>query len=520
MNKVYTLADYQQKLAELDLVLTCVTDEALLAEPVRFITFDSKEVRKGTLFVCKGEAFKEEYLQDAFEKGAFCYVAQRPMGNRPGLMVSDIKKAMAVLANMFYQDPWRDFPLIGLTGTKGKSTTVYFLKNIIDRANASTGGKRLGYISSIDTFDGVKEFESHLTTPEALVLARHFDNVRKSGLYGMVMEVSSQALKYDRTLGVEFDIGCFLNFGADHIGDREHTDVEDYLSSKLKFFRQCTTVCLNLDTDELPRVLDAIHSSPSCKKLIVYSPSGQTCVGETCADYIATDIHKAEGRTFFHIRRRCSACGTGVFYEDIGEFCLTLPGLFNVENALVASVVCFELGFSGEAVKNGLYDAKAAGRMEFFENRERQVAVIVDYAHNRMSFDSLYSSTKKEYPGWRVEALFGCPGGKGIQRREELPEVVSQYADFVWITEEDAGEEDVEEISSILLNNLTRHGCAAKVILDREQAIRTAIASAKPKTVLVMTGKGRELYQKRGKEYVPVPSDVQLVEKYLQQPIG
>jgi UDP-N-acetylmuramyl-tripeptide synthetase len=518
MNKVYTLADYQQKLVEMNLVLDCVTDEALLAEPVRFITFDSKEAVKGTLFVCKGTAFKEEYLQEALDQGAFCYVSQRQMGDRPGLIVSDIKKAMAALANMFYQEPWRDFPLVGLTGTKGKSTTVYFLKNIIDRHNASTGGKRVGYISSIDTFDGVDEFESHLTTPEALVLARHFDNVRKSGLYGMVMEVSSQALKYDRTLGVEFDIGCFLNFGADHIGEREHTDVEDYLSSKLKFFRQCATICLNLDTDELPRVLSAIHSSQSCKKLIVYSPSGQTCVGETCADYIAAEIHRAEGSTVFHIRKRCPACGAGVFYEDIGEFRLTLPGLFNVENALAAAVVCLELGFSAEAIRNGLYDAKAAGRMEVFENRERQVAVIVDYAHNRMSFERLYSSTKQEYPGWRVEALFGCPGGKGIQRREELPEVVSNYADFVWITEEDAGEEDVEEISAVLLNQLTLHGCPAKVILDREQAIRTAIASAKPKTVIVMTGKGRELYQKRGREYVPVPSDVQLVEKYLRQP--
>lgn len=185
--------------------------------------------------MCKGEKFREEYLKEAFQKGSICYISEKEYADFEGITVNDIRKAMAVLANMFYEEAWRAFPLIGLTGTKGKSTTVYFLRNIIDRYNTSIGKPRLGYLSSIDTFDGIETFESHLTTPEALTLAKHFDHVRESGLYGMVMEVSSQALKYDRTLGVEFDIGCFLNFGVDHIGKSEHTDVEDYFSSKLKF---------------------------------------------------------------------------------------------------------------------------------------------------------------------------------------------------------------------------------------------------------------------------------------------
>ncbi len=515
MKQTYTLADYQRKLEEKHLALRNITEESLLNEPVRFITFDSKSVQNGTLFVCKGQGFKKEYLEDAFNRGAFCYISETEMGPWPGLIVTDIKKTMALLANMFYGEPWRDFPLIGLTGTKGKSTTVYFLKNIIDKYSETTGNGRLGYISSIDTFDGVELTESHLTTPEALVLAKHFYNARNTGLYGMAMEVSSQALKYDRTLGIEFDIGCFLNFGVDHIGDKEHVDAEDYLTSKLKFFDQCKTICLNLDTDELPRVLSAIRSSKLLEKLITYSPSGHTPWEGGYADYIAADIRKSGDETVFHIQKLRPGCDADISYEDMGEFKLTIPGLFNVENALVAAIVCFELGIPVEAVRSGLYDAKASGRMEIFKNEERQIVVIVDYAHNRMSFDRLYSSTKEEYPGWRIEALFGCPGGKGLQRREELPEVVSKYADYVWITEEDAGEESVEEISELLLSNLKKYGCLAKVIPDREQAIRTAIQSAKPKTVIVMTGKGRELYQKRGKEYIPVESDVQLVEKYL-----
>lgn len=515
MKNFYTLADYQQKLADHGFVKRFIKDEALLASPVCFITFDSQEVKSGTLFVCKGEKFREEYLKEAFRRGALFYIAEKEYVGFEGIVVSDIRKAMAVLANMYYKEAWRSFPLVGLTGTKGKSTTVYFLRNIIDRYNSTLGKAKLGYLSSIETFDGVESYESHLTTPEALTLAKHFENVKESGLYGMVMEVSSQALKYDRTLGVEFDIGCFLNFGVDHIGASEHTDAEDYFSSKLKFFDQCKTVCLNLDTDRLARIIQAIKKSPLCEKLVAYSPSGATEAEGIAADYIALNVRKEERETVFILAKRSEKLYPHPSYEEVGEFRLTIRGLFNVENAMLAAIVCLELGIPVQAIKSGLYDAKVAGRMEVFKNEKRQVVVIVDYAHNRMSFDSLFSSTKIEYPGWRIEALFGCPGGKGLQRRTELPEVVSKYADFVWVTEEDAGEESVEKISGQLYANLQALGCPAEIILDREKAIRAAIRQAPPKTVIVMTGKGRELYQKRGKDYVPVESDVQLVEKYL-----
>ncbi len=515
MKQILALGEYQKNLENRGLLLCPLQDEALLAGRVTHITFDSREAAPGTLFVCKGAGFREEYLRDALEKGALAWVSEEPRNAGSGLIVSDIRKAMALLANQLYGEPWRDFPLIGLTGTKGKSTTLYFLRSIIDGpGNADLAGG-VGYLSSIDTYDGVERFESHLTTPEALVLARHFDHARESGLFGMVMEVSSQALKYDRTLGVVFRIGCFLNFGADHIGGREHADEEDYFSSKLKFFDQCRTICLNVETKGLPRILEAIEHSPLCEKRILYSPSGQAEWQGLPVDYLARDVQKQGRETVFHIHRRR---GEGSFpgsFEDMGEFRLTIPGLFNVENALAATVVARELGFAPDRIREGLREAKVAGRMEVFEDPQRKLAVIVDYAHNRMSFESLYSSTKKEYPGWRIEALFGCPGGKGLQRRQELPEIVARYADYAWITEEDPAEEDVLEISGILKENLDKGGCPARIVADREEAIRLAIGNAPPETVIVMTGKGRENYQKRGTEYEAVESDVELVQKYL-----
>jgi UDP-N-acetylmuramyl-tripeptide synthetase len=514
MKKICPISEYQKLLDTAGLLLRPLTDEGLLSVPVSHITYDSRDVVPGTLFVCKGAGFKEEYLEDAMEKGAVAWISQTARKTGEGILVSDIRKAMALLANWLYDEPWRAFPLIGLTGTKGKSTTLYFLKSIIDGPVCDDAG-RLGYLSSIETYDGVERFESHLTTPEALVLAGHFDHVRQSGLYGMAMEVSSQALKYDRTLGVEFDIGCFLNFGADHIGGREHTDEEDYFSSKLKFLGQCKTICINVETQGLSRVLAAVESSSLCKKQILYSPSGKQRWNGLAVEYCATDVHKQDKDTVFHILRRRPSGDQADAFEDLGEFRLTLPGLFNVDNALAAAIVALELGFSLDRIKDGLRRGKAAGRMEVFENPERQLTVIVDYAHNRMSFESLYSSTKKEYPGWRIEALFGCPGGKGLQRRQELPEIVARYADYAWITEEDAGEEDLMAISGILKQNFDEAGFPSRVIPDREEAIRTSIEHAPPRTVIIMTGKGRENYQKRGTEYVTVESDVSLVQKYL-----
>ncbi|MBR3394392.1 MAG: UDP-N-acetylmuramoyl-L-alanyl-D-glutamate--2,6-diaminopimelate ligase, partial [Firmicutes bacterium] len=253
--------------------------------PVQQLTFDSREAAPGTLFVCKGEAFKPEYLEKAFEAGAFCYVSEvRYAGEHPAILVSDIRRAMALMAELFYGTEERSFKLIGLTGTKGKSTTLYFIKNVLDTWYGKDG-KRVGFLSTIDSYDGVNEFESHLTTPEAFTLHEHFWHAEEAGLPVFVMEVSSQGLKYDRTYGVAFDAGAFLNYGIDHVGKGEHTDEEDYISSKLRFFGQCKNVFLNLDTDRL----DRIYSAAKDAGCFIHTYSAK---GNPDADFRAEDVRR------------------------------------------------------------------------------------------------------------------------------------------------------------------------------------------------------------------------------------
>ena len=329
-------------------VISYVTDQAKIrraSAEVSGITYNSREAKPGILFVVKGAHFREQYLEDAIAAGAVCYVREDPKGTaaascsidgtvqadesfpvRPGcigITVTDIRKAMPFIAETFYGKLSDELTMVGITGTKGKSTTAYYMRYILDDYMTQTGGKRTAICSGIDNYDGVIEEESHLTTPEIMELYQHMDNALKSGIRYMTMEVSSQALKYDRVDGITFEAGAFLNIGSDHISAIEHPDFNDYLESKLRLFSHCRKACINLDCEEQERIRAA---SADCPYVITFSQEDET------ANVYGYDIRSDAGKVTFRVR------GRGIEgYEDFDEeITLGTFGTINVENALAA----------------------------------------------------------------------------------------------------------------------------------------------------------------------------------------
>ena len=498
---VHTLKEYLALLEKENLLSAPISPEMDLEAPIALVSYDSREVVPGTLFICKGAHFKPEFLDMAREKGAIAYVSETPypQAGLPGILVNDMRRTIAPLADLFYDHPSGRLKVIGLTGTKGKSSTAYYLKYILDEYMQEKGGKESGIISSIDTYDGLERFESHLTTPEPLELQRHFANGAQSGMEYLTMEVSSQALKYHRSLCADFAATCFLNIGYDHISPIEHPDFEDYFSSKLKIFAQGAVNCVNLDCEHADRILAAAQAAG--KPVFTFSQKNEQ------ADVYASQVRKRGNDILFRVRTR----------RFLREFRLTMPGLFNVENALAAIAVCEGLQIPERCIYVGLMKARVPGRMEVYSNADDTVIAIVDYAHNRMSFETLFRSVQAEYPGRRVVTVFGCPGKKALDRRRDLGEISGKYSDLVILTEEDSGEEDTLEICREISQYVAKENCEYSIEPNRGEAIRQAILGCHEPSVLLITGKGAETRQKRGNQYIDTPSDVDYVHTFLQE---
>lgn len=495
MNTVHTLREYIETLRSAGILVESTVGGELAAREVRCLTYDTRALSGNALFICKGAHFKEDYLRDALSRGAVAYVAEKKHNvDAPRILVSDIRYSLVVLGQLFYNHVTDKLTSVGITGTKGKSTTAYYVRYILDDWLRAQGKPACAILSSIDNYDGKGTEESHITTPEVLELYQHFENAYESGISHLVMEASSQALKYGRVRGITFDVAAFLNIGSDHISPIEHPDFEDYFASKLKIFDSCRFGCVNTDAKYANRVVE--YAKERC-------------------ELITFGSHESDTVSCRGVEKR----GDGLYFTVAspkynGEFSITMPGLFNVSNALAAMAVCMALDVPVEHVRAGLRRARAAGRMQIYESRDRQVTVIVDYAHNRMSFDALYRSTKIEYPGRQMISVFGCPGSHALQRRKDLGELSGQNCDFVFITEEDSGEEPFTQIAA----DIEKHvACPHLVLEDRAECIRRAILDGRDARVVLLTGKGEETTMKRGSVFVPYPSDVELTLKYLAE---
>ena len=478
----------------------------LLEHRFSHLSYSSADVTPDTFFICKGATFKEEYLRDAIAKGAGVYLAQSLYEgvDCPHILVSDIRKAMSLVSIAFYQKAYRNFRVVGLTGTKGKTTTTYFMKNILDafcRRNPQLcAAQKSAVLSTVEVDTGIEHHEAHLTTPESPDLQRYFAQTRDSGLPFLTMEVSSQAYKLSRVYGMDFDIGMFLNIGEDHIGPLEHTDFEDYFSCKLQLMEHCRTAIVNREMDHAQRVLE--HARAHAQRVLTFGKL-ETANLDDDDCWILRDIQKEEqGFTF--------TTSHGLAQDS---WRIRMAGRFNVENALAAILAAKALGVDDQSIREGLLQNEVQGRMNLFE--KDGVTVLVDYAHNFLSFQKLYESLKADYPGQRIVVVVGCPGGKAQLRRRDIGTLSGQNADYLYLTAEDPQFEDVRSICEEIASFVKPYGTPYEIIEDRAQAVEKAITTAQKGDVIVLAAKGEEVYQKVRGEYVYYESDLAIAKRLL-----
>ncbi len=452
-----------------------------LAAEVTALVYDSRKIVPGCVFVCiKGAAFDgHSCITQAAAQQAAAVVVEQDVEIPAGvtaLWVANTRQALAVLSAAWFGHPARQIKTIGVTGTKGKTTTTYMIKSILEHA-----GHKVGLIGTIETVIGTEKIPAANTTPESYLVQQYFRKMVDAGCDACVMEASSQGLMMHRTDGFIFDIGIFTNLEPDHIGPNEHASFEEYLSCKAMLFRQCKVGIVNADD---------VHTKDILK--------GHTCEVETFGFSRQANL-RAQDVTYIH---RPGYLGTAYRMEGYYNLPVEIdvPGRFSVYNSLAAAAVCRHFGVAGDQIGPVLKKAKVKGRIEMVKVSDA-FTLMIDYAHNAMSLESLLSTLREYEPG-RLVCLFGCGGNRSRMRRYEMGEVSGRLADLTIITSDNPRDEEPQAIIDDIKTGIAKTKGDYVEIIDRKEAIRYAIEHGQPGDVIVLAGKGHEDYQEiKGVKY-------------------
>ena len=438
------------------------------------LVYNTRKVKKECMFVCiKGATFdSHDVAGEAAKNGAVVIVAEHPVDVPAGtavVLVEDTRYALALISAAYFGYPAKKLKVIGITGTKGKTTTTFMIRSILEHAGISTG-----LIGTIEVIIGDKHIPAHNTTPESYEVQEYFAQMVAAGCKVAVMEVSSQGLKLHRTAGIRFDIGIFTNLAPDHIGENEHASFEEYMECKSRLFRQCDIGIVNADDEHCNDIL-----------------KGHTCKVETYgfsekADLRASDLKLVNRPGFLGVDYHVS----GLLNFDVE---IDMPGRFSVYNSLVAIAVCRHFDIPKEDMLAALEVVQTKGRIEKVKVSD-DFTLMIDYAHNAMSLESLLT-TLKEYNPKRLVCLFGCGGNRSKLRRYEMGEVSGKLADLTIITSDNPRFEEPQAIIDDIKTGIGKTDGKYIEIIDRKEAIRYVIENGRPGDVIVLAGKGHEDYQ-------------------------
>lgn len=494
-----TLTQIQQILEKENLLREFITPTrwtltAPFDKKFRKIAYDSREADADTLFFCKGNNFQQRYLEQALEKGLTCYLAEQPyeVAAEVAIIVTDIRKALAVLSMAFYDYPQRKLKLIGITGTKGKTTVAYFTKQILD----ITTNQKTALLSTLNTtVDGVTFFKSKLTTPESLDLYRMMAEAVENGMTHLIMEVSSQAYKVARVYGLTFDVGVFLNISPDHIGPIEHPTFEDYFYCKRQLLANSRQVILQHEIDHFDLLLE-LTKQKNIPVITYGNQQADYCV-QPLAHPLAFALTSSSDR--FNLN---------------GHYEILLAGDFNKENAAAALLASALVGGDQKAGQQGLAEALVPGRMNLLL-KSNGAHIYVDYAHNYLSMKSLLAFAKEQHPTGALVVITGSTGNKAESRRTGLGQAIGEYADTAILTSDDPNFEDPRKIADEIQQGIKNPHVDVHFEIDRKKAIQAAIQAAGPNDAIILAGKGTDQYMTVNNENLPYEGDYQLAEKFI-----
>lgn len=435
---------------------------------------DSRKATDRDVFVCISGTISDghNYIIDVIRKGVKAIVVEKTIEVETGITVIKVDNTRIALASMaaaLFDYPASKLISIGITGTKGKTTTTYMIKDILENA-----GYKTGLIGTIETIIGEQHFESINTTPDAYTLHKYLKMMVDNGCKCVVMEVSSQGLKMHRVHGIVFNYAVFTNLGIDHIGKNEHESFEEYAECKSMLFRQSDIGIVNNDDVNL----NLIIKDSNCK-LITYGM-------EKKSDLQAGNLKLNHSNSNMGIKFRTK----GLYNFQIE---LNLPGMFNIYNSMAAIGVAKQFNISEDIIINTLLDFKVKGRVEVAYSSDKYM-VVIDYAHNAMSLESLLLSLRVYSPK-RIVCVFGCGGNRSKLRRYEMGKVSSELSDFTIVTSDNPRDEDPADILLDIIKSVEENNGKYIGIIDRRQAIKYAIDNAIEGDVIVIAGKGHETYQ-------------------------
>ena len=449
------------------------------------IDSNSKNIKSGYMFVAiKGFSVDgHDFINEAINNGATVVAVEEEFDLKSIdfpkdvtiIVVDNTRELLAITASNFYDNPSKKLKLIGITGTKGKTTTTFMIKEILEKA-----GKKVGLIGTIAIYiNGQKLKDSDRTTPESLELQQIFAKMVDEGVEYVVMEVSSQSLKLHRVDACEFDYVAFTNFSEDHISEKEHPDIKDYFESKLKLFKMCKKGFVNIDDLQGAKIPSMFPEN----EIIRYGI-------DNSGDFLAKDITITNSYVDFKVK----------LIDRNDRVKVDIPGRFTVYNALLAIAVCKKIGIDAEIIKSALINVKVPGRSEMVNNK-LDIPIMIDYAHSPESLQNILKAVKS-YTRGRVISVFGCGGDRDSRKRPVMGEISGKIADYTIITSDNPRTEDPKLIVDQIEEGIKKTKGKYEVIIDRREAIEKAIKMANKNDIIILAGKGHEPYQEiNGKKY-------------------